>query len=557
MTHEVDLILTLAGALFAALVFGLFTQRAGLSPIVGYLIAGVVVGPFTPGFVAHAQLAQELAEIGVVLLMFGVGLQFHVEELLAVRKVAIPGALVGVVAGAGAGIAITRFAGWGWAPAAIFGLSMSVTSTVVLLRVLADRGALQTPAGHVAVGWLVVEDLIAVLVLVVVPLVAKPSEGPGLAVAIGLAFLKVAALVAFTLLVGAKVIPWLLGRVAKTRSRDLFTLTVLVVALGIAVGATKLFGASMALGAFLAGMVVGRSEFAARAASEALPMRDAFAVLFFVSVGMMLDPAQIVPNWRIIAATIVAILVVKPLAAMLVMRVVGQAPRTAVLVSLSLGQIGEFSFIVATLGRDLGLLPANAMQVIVAASMVTITLSPLVLRLAKPIAARVPSVLEADVPPVPRDAHRAIVVGYGPVGQTVTRLLRENGIEPTVIEMNHQTVKELRKKGTHSVHGDAARREVLEHAGIRTARSLVFAASGSPADEVTRLAKELNPTISVLARSTYLREVAATKQAGADTVIAAEVEVALAMTEYLLTAFGATRDQLDEARERARADLEV
>jgi CPA2 family monovalent cation:H+ antiporter-2 len=399
---------------------------------------------------------------------------------------------------------------------------------------MAERGTLDTPAGRVAVGWLVVEDLIAVLLLVVVPMLAQP---PGASVlgSIAVAIAKVGALVVFTLVAGSKIIPWVLARIARTASRELFTLAVLVIALGIAVAASRVFGASMALGAFLAGLVVGRSRFAARAASDAIPMRDAFAVLFFVSVGMMLDPRQLVSNARLVALTVVAILVVKPLVAILVLRWLGQLPRTAVVVGLSLGQIGEFSFIVVALGRDLHLLDPQATQAIVAASMITITLSPLISRLAKPIAAIVPLALEAREPRA-GEVGRALVIGYGPVGQTVVRLLRESSIEPTVIEMNHDTCVALERAGIDAIHGDAARREVLEHAGIADARALVFAASGAHVDEVVRIAKELNPSLVVLARTSYVREAGPAKTAGADIVIVGEVEVARAMTEHLLSA---------------------
>ena len=298
--HDLDLIMTLAGGLAAALAFGYVTQRLGLSPIVGYLLAGIAVGPATPGFVADRAMAEQLAELGIILLMFGVGLQFHFEELLAVRRIAIPGAVVQSLAATVLGAVVIHWLGWGWTAGVVYGLAISVASTVVLVRVLSDNGDLHTPTGHIAVGWLVMEDLFTVVVLVLLPLVfgSQASSPGGVAVELLLALLKIAALVAFTFLVGGRVIPWLLGHVAATRSRELFTLTILVVALGIAVGSAMVFGVSMALGAFLAGMVVGRSDFSLRAASEALPMRDAFAVLFFVSVGMLFEPCRAVEVTR-------------------------------------------------------------------------------------------------------------------------------------------------------------------------------------------------------------------------------------------------------------------
>jgi CPA2 family monovalent cation:H+ antiporter-2 len=314
--HGYDLILTLTGSLAAALVLGYFTQRLGLSPIVGYLLAGTLVGPHTPGFVADAALAEQLAEIGVILLMFGVGLQFHIDELLAVRRVAIPGAIAQSGVATLLGALLARAFGWDWSAGLVFGMALAVASTVVLVRVLADHNDLHTQAGHIAVGWLVVEDLFTVAALVLLPALFTETGTP-LWLALGLTALKVALLVAFTVLVGTRVIPRLLDYVAATRSRELFTLTVLVLALGIAVGSSLVFSVSMALGAFLAGMVVGRSDYSLRAASEALPMRDAFAVLFFVSVGMLLDPSALVTAPGLIAGALLIVLVGKPLVALL------------------------------------------------------------------------------------------------------------------------------------------------------------------------------------------------------------------------------------------------
>ena len=320
LMHNLDLILTLTGGLVAALVFGYLTQRVGLSPIVGYLLAGLVVGPNTPGFVANKHLADQLAEVGVILLMFGVGLQFHLKELLEVRRIAIPGALGQILVATGLGYVIGTAMNWGWAAGTVFGLAISVASTVVLLRVLADNNDLHTPTGHIAVGWLVVEDLFTVLVLVLLPVVFGSGDvaSANVPLALVLAVAKLGVLVVFTLVAGGRLIPWVLGHVARTNSRELFTLTILVLALGIAVMSAKLFGASMAIGAFLAGMVVGRSDFSQRAASEALPMRDAFAVLFFVSVGMLFDPKHLAEAPGLVAATLAVVLVGKPVAALII-----------------------------------------------------------------------------------------------------------------------------------------------------------------------------------------------------------------------------------------------
>lgn len=564
MPHNLDLIVTLSGGLGAALVLGLLTHKLHLSPIVGYLFAGVLVGPFTPGFVANLGLAEQLSEIGVVLLMFGVGLHFHVEDLLKVWKVAVPGALVQIAVATGLGLLMTSAFGWSWSAGVVFGLAIAVASTVVLIRVLADHNALQTPSGHVAIGWLVVEDIFTVLVLVVLPaLVATPASGEvGAAAAVGFAILRMTVLVVVVFLLGGRGLPWFLRQVARTGSRELFTLAVLVVALGIAVGSAQLFGVSMALGAFLAGMIVGRSEFGARAAADALPMRDAFAVLFFTSVGMLVDPRDLIENAGLVAATVAIVLVGKSLAAYAVVRVLGHPKKTAVSVAVALAQIGEFSFILAALGRGLGILPQVATQVLVAAAIVTITLNPVLFRLVEPFArwlARRDTERASALAPAPSSnvdaGHRAIVVGYGPVGATVVRILREHEIEPTVIELNYDTAHALTAKGILAVHGDAAQSTILELAGIANVRTLIFAASGTPPEAVIRAARALNPDLRILARSSYVREGPATYAAGADVVVAAEAEVAMAMAEHLLLALGATPEQVDRARERTRLEI--
>ncbi|MGL5095186.1 MAG: cation:proton antiporter, partial [Planctomycetia bacterium] len=321
--HDLSLVWTITGGLAAALVLGYVTQRLGLSPIVGYLLAGVAVGPYTPGFVADRNMAEQSAEIGVILLMFGVGLHFHLDDLLAVRRVAVPGAVFQSLAATGLGAVVAWAVGWGWTAGVVFGLALSVASTVVLTRVLADHNDLHTAVGHIAVGWLVVEDLFTVFALVLLPVFVTGSGPLGLLLAVGVALVKIAVLVALAVPVGGVVLPWLLARAAETRSRELFTLTVLVVALGVAVGSAELFGVSMALGAFLAGMVVGRSEFSLRAATDALPLRDAFAVLFFVSVGMLFDVQFLFDAPVAAAATLAVVLVGKPAAALALVLLLG------------------------------------------------------------------------------------------------------------------------------------------------------------------------------------------------------------------------------------------
>jgi monovalent cation:H+ antiporter-2, CPA2 family len=572
--HNLDLIFTLTAGLGVALVLGFITQRIGLSPIVGYLLAGTIVGPHTPGFVADAGLAEQLAEIGVILLMFGVGLQFHLEELLAVKRVALPGAILQSLAATGLGWAAARAFGWDSTAGIVFGIALSVASTVVLIRVLADNRDLHTRTGHIAVGWLVVEDLFTVLVLVLLPsLVGNEAQQSSVGRALLLTALKVTTLIAFTALVGVRVIPWLLDRVAATRSRELFTLTVLVLALGIAVGSAAVFGVSMALGAFLAGMVVGRSDYSLRAASDALPMRDAFAVLFFVSVGMLLDPGYVLEAPGLVLATLGVVLVGKPVVAFLVVRVMQYPLRVALAVSVALAQIGEFSFILAALGRDLGVLTIGGMNAIVTASIVSIVLNPLLYRAIHPIeqwVSRRPALLRLlDGRPGRReeaesqesvaahldDRHRAVVVGHGPVGRTVTRLLRENGVAPSVIELNMETVRGLRDEGVLAVYGDAAQADTLRAARVDHAASLILSADMVDSQEVIRLAREMNPSIRVLARTAYLRQRHDLEAAGADAVFAGEGEVALALTEAILSRLGATPEQMDRERSRVRAEL--
>jgi CPA2 family monovalent cation:H+ antiporter-2 len=568
--HDLTLIPTLTGGLAAALICGYVTFRLGLSPIVGYLLAGFLVGPNTPGFVADKHLADELAEVGVILLMFGVGLQFHLKELLAVRRVALPGAVGQSLAATLLGTLVGVVAGWGWSAGIVFGLAISVASTVVLMRVLSDNGDLHTPAGHIAVGWLVVEDLFTVLVLVLLPAVfagGAPAPG-GLPAALGIAVAKVGAMVALTFLVGERLVPWLLDRVAATRSRELFTLTVLVVALGIAVGSARLFGVSMALGAFLAGMVVGRSEFSLRAATEALPMRDAFAVLFFVSVGMLFDPKHLINSPGIVAATLGIVLLGKPLAALGIVMLLKYPIRVAVTVAVALAQIGEFSFILATAARGLGILDDGTTNTLVAAAIISITANPLLYRLIDRFDGALARFVKAPAPPgIPTRAeesrrregsgrHRAVVVGYGPVGRTLDRLLRENGFDPVIVEMNVETVRELTSQGRVAIYGDATHRDTLEGAGLDRAVALVLSSSNMHgASEVIRAARELNPKLVIFARSGYLRELPRLREAGADVVFSGEGEVALSMTVLLLRQLGATPEQVDRETARIRSEL--
>jgi CPA2 family monovalent cation:H+ antiporter-2 len=576
--HNLDLILTITGGLSAALILGYLTHRLRLSPIVGYLFGGILVGPSTPGFVADLRVAEQLAEIGIILLMFGVGLQFHLRELVAVRRVAVPGAIAASAVATMLGAAVGRAFGWDWPASIVFGLALSVASTVVLVRVLTDNRDLHTPTGHIAVGWVVVEDLFTVLALVLLPALLGSDMRSGNFVAVvkalGLASIKVAAMVTLTFYLGGRLVPWLLERVAATRSRELFVLTVLVVALGIAVGSAALFDVSMALGAFLGGMVVGRSEFSLRAASEALPLRHAFAVLFFVSVGMLFDPRHLLAMPGLVVATLGVVVIGKPLVALIIILALGYAPRVAFAVAAVLSQIGEFSFILGSLGLDLGVLSSTAHGTLIATAILSITLNAAFYRLIDPLeawAARRPRLWrwltartrQADVvwsegrsDHGDDEVHRAIVIGYGPIGRTVTRLLRENEVELTVIELNLETVRQLRAEGVRAVYGDAGRRETLDEAGARRAGSLIISADNlRSSEEVIRLARELNPDIRILARSAYVRQLADLRRAGADLVFSGEAEVALSVTEAVLRSLGATAEQIDRERERVRAEL--
>lgn len=560
MPHETDIILTIAGGLVAALAGGLITQRLGLSPIVGYLLAGIAVGPFTPGFVANSSVAAQCAEIGVILLMFGVGLHFHPSDLLAVRKVAVPGALVQIAVATALGAGLTRLLGWDWTAALIYGLAISVASTVVLTRVLSDNQALHTPIGHAAVGWLIVEDLFTIAVLVALPALQSAGGQTDLFSSLGIATLKVAGLILIAALIGRKFIPLLLGYIARTCSRELFTLAVLALALGIAVASAKVFGASMALGAFLAGMVVGQSEYGTRAASEALPMRDAFAVLFFVSVGMLFDPGSVATDWPLILGTLFIVLIGKSLAAFFLVLLLRKPLKMAIGVAFALAQIGEFSFILASLAGTLGFLPSNALNALVVTAVVSITFNPALYKAVGPLAKMLGKTGLGSDPKenfagVPEDTDRVIVVGHGPVGRTLCRLLRENGITPVVIEMNVDTVRELQKADQPAVYGDAGQGDVLERSGVATAQGLIVSVPISSEDAIIREARRLNPQIEILARASYARDIGALRVAGADAVFAGETEIALAMTAHLLEELGATKEQIDREREKLHKEL--
>jgi monovalent cation:H+ antiporter-2, CPA2 family len=573
--HNLDLIMTLAGGFIGALVLGYLTHRVGWSPIVGYLLAGVLVGPRTPGFVADKHMAEQLADVGVILLMFGVGLHFKLKDLMAVRRIAVAGALAQSAVATGLGTLVFHSFGWSWSQGLVLGLALSVASTVVLVRVLSDNSELQSSTGRIAVGWLVMEDIFTVLVLVLLPVIFTVSAGHSshnLPIAVGISVIKLLLFVGFTLIAGGHLIPRLLNRVAETRSRELFTLSVLAIALGIAASSAYFFDVSMALGAFLAGMVVGQSEFSARAGSEALPLRDAFAVMFFLSVGMLFDPLQAFEAPLLIAVTLAIVMIGKPLAALIIVAALGYNSRVGLGVALALAQIGEFSFLLLKLGRQVGALSESAINPVVAIAVISIMLNPMVYRWVEPLERfierhpRLWKVLnrraaaEHDFSPdyVKEDnpAHRVVIVGYGPTGQLVSRILRQRGIEPIVVDMNIDTHRKLRSEGRAVVFGDANRRGVLEQAGIARAESLILSASGlAAATEAVRAAIEINPDIQVVARADYLREAEVLRQAGASEVFSGEGEVALAIADSILRKFGSTPEQLDEARGRIRGSF--
>jgi len=564
--ESVPLLTTIAAAFAAAWVLGMVTQRLGLSPIVGYLLAGVVIGPYTPGFVGDVNLAQQLAEIGVILLMFGVGLHFHLKDLWRVRAVAVPGALGQSALATAATVGLFLALGWSVQAGLVLGMALAVASTVVLLRVLLDRGMLNTTHGHVAVGWLIVEDILTVLVLVMVPLmavsdVATESGWVTIAWAIG----KLTALVAIVLLAGSRVAPWMLAQVAKLRSGELFTLTVLVLSIAIAVGSAVFFGASVALGAFLAGIVVGQSPASHRAASEALPMRDAFAVLFFVSVGMLFDPSFVVTHPLLVLAGLAVVLVCKPLAALVIVAVCGYPIRTALTVAIGLSQIGEFSFILAHAAGEAKLLPAEGMHLLVATAMVSITLNPLLFgqleRIERAVAAmpwlrhllearyarRVRATNDAVAASIAEQSKPlAVIVGYGPVGRLVDAMLRDAGLQTAVVEMNLDTVEALTKSGTHAIYGDATRRQVLELAGLARAVHLVVTLPHTEGrSSVVRAAREINPTVEITVRARYMGERDELLRAGATTVVFEEGEAGVALARHVLRGRGLDTPAID------------
>lgn len=572
--HHGPLIAILVAGLGLAFVFGALAQKLRISPLVGYLVAGVAVGPFTPGFVADQNLANELAEIGVILLMFGVGLHFSLKDLLSVKAIAVPGAIVQIGVATLLGMGLGLLMGWGWIAGLVFGLALSVASTVVLLRALQERRLVQSEKGKIAVGWLIVEDLAMVLALVMIPAVADALHGAqpgipsplssqfdlGLWGVLGFTLMKVVAFIAFMLVVGRRVIPWILHWVAHTGSRELFRLAVLAVALGVAFLAASLFGVSFALGAFFAGMILSESPLSQRAAEESLPLRDAFAVLFFVSVGMLFDPAILLRAPGPLLATLAIILIGKSLAAWLIVRAFGKSNGVALTISASLAQIGEFSFILAGLGVSLAILPPQGRDLILAGAILSILLNPVLFALVDrfagdaapkpkptpspaagpgdapaPVAAAEPAP-DLDITPTALSDHM-VVVGYGRVGALLGAGLKARGEKVLVIEEQGDAVATACRDGAELLRGNAADPAVLAAAGLDRARRLFVAIPQSfEAGQVCEQARRDNPALPIVARAHSDAEVAHLTKCGATLTIMGEAEIARAMLALCGTA---------------------
>lgn len=580
MPHDTPLIATIVAGLGLAFIFGALANRFRIPPLVGYLVAGVLVGPNTPGFVADAGLANELAEIGVILLMFGVGLHFSLKDLLSVRAIAVPGAIVQIGFATALGAGLAWMLGWSMGAGLVFGLALSVASTVVLLRALQERRLIETERGRIAVGWLIVEDLAMVLALVLLPALAGVLGGQpqiddhasllslpasyGIWGVVGLTLAKVVAFVVVMLVVGRRVIPWILHYVAHAGSRELFRLAVLAIALGVAFGAAKLFGVSLALGAFFAGMIMSESELSHRAAEESLPLRDAFSVLFFVSVGMLFDPFSLMSNGWPILATLAIIVIGKSLAAFVIVIAFRYPLATALMISASLAQIGEFSFILAELGVGLKLLPEQGRDLILAGAILSILVNPLMFlaldwmkpwldaRSAKTtppeevkpigpamqpgqVASVATAAKEDGPPPCTTLSGHTILIGYGRVGSLVGAALKQASLPFLVIEDADKTLARLRDDGVETVSGNAANAGVFAAANPQEAKRLILAIPNAfEAGQIVLRARAANPAINVIARAHSDAEVEHLKGLGADTVIMGEREIARGIVEEVL-----------------------
>jgi len=557
-----EIIEILAIGLLAALVLGFISHRLKLSPIVGYLLAGILVGPHTPGFVADPNLARQLAEVGVILLMFGVGLHFDLTDLLSVKGIAVPGAIVQSLTVTVLGAFVALAFGLSLGTGMVLGLALAVSSTVVMVRCLTDNGLLVTVHGHVAVGWLIVQDILTVLVLVLLPMTAVSFVGEergDILTSLGIAVGKLIALGVLILPLGGRIIPWLLSLVARSRSRELFTLTILVLAFLIAAGSAMIFSASVALGAFLAGMVVGKTGLSHQAAADILPMRDAFAVLFFLSIGMLLDPSFLLMNPGFIVACLFVIVVVKTLVSCLLVLVLGYSVRTALAVAIGLAQIGEFSFLLSQQAQSLNLMPQEGFSVVVTCALISITVNPLLFKTIDPVEdwlrgrkrlwgllnyqaemkARAANVqTQAELLPQ-SEKPLAIVIGYGPVGQRVSTILKESQMQPVVIDLNVDTVSHLVSEGHLAIYGDGSHRDILTAAGISKAKYLLITVPDlTSAIAIVTTALDLNPRIRTLVRSRFLYAKPILEGLGVSAISFEEEEVAKAMTEALVSEVG-------------------
>lgn len=559
MPHDVDLIILLAVGFGIALIFGYIAARLRLPPLIGYLVAGIIISPNTPGIVADIHLANQLAELGVMFLMFGVGMHFSLNDLLLVRRIALPGAILQIAVATLLGVAVSMFWGWSFGSALIFGLSLSCASTVVLLKALSDRGLLDSVNGKIAVGWLLVEDLVMVLVLVLLPATAVLLGGHPLAgtdtsqniwITIGLTLLKVTGFIAFMLIIGKRLIPQIMQLVARLGSRELFTLTVVAAAVSIAYGSYAIFGVSMALGAFFAGMVVKESDFSHRAEEETLSLREIFAILFFVSVGMLFDPKILIEQPLHILAVVAIIMVGKTLAAMALVLFFRYPINTALTVGASLAQIGEFSFILATLGLSLGLLTPDAQNLILAGALFSITLNSFVFSAIEPAQrwirerSHLARLLERSGDPLamlPDEVDQAylrdqvVIIGYGGVGRRISENLMQQNIKVVIAEENREIVEKLRAQGMAAVSGEATEPYVLIQAHIQHARLLVI----SPMDildihRIVDIAQQLNPQIQVLICAESKEEAAVIRDENIGEVFYAKEEMAKNMSHHIL-----------------------
>lgn len=552
MSNGIGLLFTLTSGLTVALILGYIAQKIKLSPLVGYLLAGIMVSPHSPGIVADMDIARQCAEIGIVLLMFGVGMHFKLKDFVSVKNIAV-GALIQIANCTIISTILIKLLGWSWTSGLILGISISVASTVVLTRVFSDNKLLHTPTGHAAIGWLILEDLFTILVLVLLPaFLGKTASNHNLFLTFIITIAKLAVLVVFALVVGKKIIPFLLEHIAKTGNRELFILSVLVIALGISVCATEFFGASMALGAFLAGMVVGQSDFSARATSEALPISDIFAVLFFVSVGMLFDFSTLKSSWPLIIILLFVVLFVKPIGATLIIKFLKQPVKKAIAIGTALGQIGEFSFILASLAVSYGIMSHDAYNAIIFVSIITITFNTTIYRW-------IPSIIKFlqkkgyfktyytitdEIENETKDLRHVIVIGYGPVGRTISKILLQKEINVTVIEMNIDTVKRIKSqnvKELRAIYGDASQREILIMSAIQTAEAIVISTPFAPAQEITEIAKALNSRIKILVHTTYSENAKDLRKKNSDLIVrSGEGSVALALSKEVFTIYGTT-----------------